>query len=132
MIHLDVESDRSHVMKSYPCRVRAQLGWWDGSGMVPAWIKKVSRGGATLETGHEPPDSAGLWVRIDDGPSSEWIEARIIAVEEVSAFPWIGKTSYSIQVMFPGRHSDHLFRAVFDDPTRCVPDWQTTAEVVHS
>src|SRR3954453_14079658 len=87
MIHLDVESDRSHVMKSYPCRVRAQLGWWDGSGMVPAWIKKVSRGGATLETGHEPPDSAGLWVRIDAGPSSEWIEARIIAVEEVSAFP---------------------------------------------
>jgi hypothetical protein len=132
MTHLDVESERCHVLKSYPCRVRVQLGWWDGSGIVPAWIKKISRCGATLETGHQPPDFAGLWVRIDDGPSPEWTEARIIAVEEVSGFPWIGKTSYGIQVMFPGRQSDQLFRAIFDDLTRSAPDWQTSADAVHS
>jgi hypothetical protein len=122
MFHLELETDRRHVLHAYRCRVQAQLGWWDGSGIVPALIKKISRCGATLETEQPPPEASALWVRIDGGPTSEWIEARIIAVEALTGFPWIGRKSYQIQVMFPGIPSDQLFRTLFDDVARSLPE----------
>src|SRR5436305_11724082 len=122
MIHLGVAPARPHVLNSHRCRVPAHLAWWDGTGIVPACIKKVSRVGATLVTEHQPPDAASLWVRLDGAAPSEWVEARIVAVEASSAFLWIGKSVSLIQVMFPGPHPDQLFQTVFEDITRSAPD----------
>ena len=123
MIPTVLETDHDHCLQAYRCRVPAKLGWWDGSGLAPGCIKKLSRRGATIETEEKPPDFAALWVRLEGAPGSEWVEARIVAVEPASGhFPWFAKTGYEIQVMFVGQHPDELFAFVFGDLTHPLAD----------
>jgi hypothetical protein len=62
---------------------RIELAWLDGEQWrtIPARLRDISRGGASLIARSEPPLTRQARIRLVEGDGSPWIEARIVGIE---------------------------------------------------
>ncbi len=58
------------------------IGWWIGPKFETAEIalRDISLSGASAITETPPPDSAPIWLRLNDPAHPDWVEATVVAV----------------------------------------------------
>ncbi len=58
------------------------IGWWIGPEFETAEmaLRDISLSGASAVTETPPPDSAPIWLRLNDPAHPDWVEATVIAV----------------------------------------------------
>ena len=59
-----------------------EIGWWIGPEFKTAEValRDISLSGASAVTRTPPPDSAPIWLRLNDPAHPDWVEAKVIAV----------------------------------------------------
>jgi PilZ domain len=75
---------------------RIELSWLDGKEWrtIPARLRDISRGGASLSARSAPPITRPARFRISEGDGSPWVEAEILGVEPASP------TRHRIRIQF--------------------------------
>ena len=59
-----------------------EIGWWIGQEFKTAEmaLRDISLSGASAVTRTPPPDSAPIWLRLNDPAQPDWVEAKVIAI----------------------------------------------------
>ncbi len=78
----DKESERRVTCRYAASKGPVVIGWWIGPDFETAEmaLRDISLSGASAVTETPPPDSAPIWLRLNDPAHPDWVEATVIAV----------------------------------------------------
>ena len=78
----DKDSERRVGCRYEAAKGPVVLGWWNGPKFETAEmaLRDISLSGASAVTETPPPDSAPIWLRLNDPAHPDWVEANVVAV----------------------------------------------------
>ena len=76
------DSERRVTCRYAAAKSPVVIGWWVGTEFQSAELelRDISLSGASAVTRTPPPESAAIWLRLNDPAQQDWVEATVIAI----------------------------------------------------
>ena len=81
-IRKNKKGERRVMCRYVAAKAPVEIGWWIGEEFktVEVALRDISLSGASAETRTPPPDSAPIWLRLNNPAQPDWVEAKVIAI----------------------------------------------------